>query len=184
VEAVFNKVGEAEVDNRERRVDRDGDLGDDGPSIEDRAFEARQAYEKQRKLCADFARSVEDVLRGCLEAADIKVHEITSREKDPDSFERKAAKRKIDNPDEPKYSDPLSQITDKAAIRIITYLPSSVDSVSIVSSVILPCGSITHTARGEPSSLPTRSDSPVAVVAPSFPSASIAPLFASHTTEV
>lgn len=129
MEAVFNKVGEAEVDNRERRVDRDGDLGDDGPSIEDRAFEARQAYEKQRKLCADFARSVEDVLRGCLEAADIKVHEITSREKDPDSFERKAAKRKIDNPDEPKYSDPLSQITDKAAIRIITYLPSSVDSV-------------------------------------------------------
>jgi len=55
VEAVFNKVGEAEVDNRERRVDRDGDLGDKGPSIEDRAFEARQAYEKQRKQYADFA---------------------------------------------------------------------------------------------------------------------------------
>jgi ppGpp synthetase/RelA/SpoT-type nucleotidyltranferase len=117
------------VDERERRADRDGDLGYDGTSIEERAFAARQAYEKERKLYTDFARSVEDVLRRCLEAAGIRVHEISSREKDPDSFERKAAKRKIDNPDEPKYSDPLSQITDKAAVRIITYLLSNVDSV-------------------------------------------------------
>ena len=127
--AVSSQIGEAEVDERERRVDRGGDLGDNGSSIEERAFAARQTYEKERKLYADFAKSVEDVLRGCLEAADIKVHEITSREKDPDSFERKAAKRKIDNPDEPKYSDPLSEITDKAAIRIITYFLNSVDGV-------------------------------------------------------
>ena len=79
------------MDERERRTDRDGDLGYDGASVEERAFAARQAYEKERKLYTDFARSVEDVLRRCLEAADIRVHEISSREKDPDSFERKAA---------------------------------------------------------------------------------------------
>lgn len=117
------------MDERERRADRAGDPGDDGPSIVERAFAARQAYEKERKLYASFAKSIEDVLRGCLEEAGITVHEITSREKDPDSFERKAAKRKLDNPDEPKYSDPLSQITDKAAVRIITYLMSNVKTV-------------------------------------------------------
>jgi putative GTP pyrophosphokinase len=129
LKAVLNKIGEPEVDEREQQAEGVSDLADDGPSIEERAFTARQAYEKERKLYADFCRSLVDVLRGCLEAADITVHEITSREKDPDSFEHKAAKRRIDNPDEPKYADPLTQITDKAAVRIITYLLSTVESV-------------------------------------------------------
>src|SRR4051812_33712625 len=63
-------------------------------------------------------------------------------------------------------------------------LLSSPASVSIVSSVILPCGSITQTVFGEPSSFLTRSANPVAAVAPSFPRPSTAAGFASQTTEV
>jgi ppGpp synthetase/RelA/SpoT-type nucleotidyltranferase len=60
------------------------------------------------------------------------VHEITSRAKDPQSFERKAAQSSLDNPAEPKYPDPLVQITDKAAVRIITYFLSTVTDVCAI----------------------------------------------------
>jgi ppGpp synthetase/RelA/SpoT-type nucleotidyltranferase len=101
-------------------------------SIQDRAREARFAYEAERGLYQAFAKSAEDVLRGCLGASNIMVHEIASRAKDPDSFERKAAQPSPDYPEEPKYSDPLRQITDKAAVRIITYFLSTVDQVCAV----------------------------------------------------
>jgi ppGpp synthetase/RelA/SpoT-type nucleotidyltranferase len=60
------------------------------------------------------------------------VHEITSRAKDPESFERKAAQPSPDYPETPKYSDPLVQIKDKAAVRIITYFLSTVKEVCAI----------------------------------------------------
>jgi ppGpp synthetase/RelA/SpoT-type nucleotidyltranferase len=98
-------------------------------SITDRAREARVAYEAERGLYEAFAKSAEDVLRGCLAASNIVVHEITSRAKGSESFERKAAQPSPSNPEEPKYLNPLMQITDKAAVRIITYFLSTVKEV-------------------------------------------------------
>jgi ppGpp synthetase/RelA/SpoT-type nucleotidyltranferase len=109
----------------------DGDEGyaAEAESIRDRAHEARLAYEAERGLYEAFAKSAEDVVRGCLEASNMAVHEITSRAKDPDSFERKAAQPSPEYPGDAKYSDPLVQITDKSAVRIITYFLSTVDDV-------------------------------------------------------
>lgn len=104
-------------------------IEDSEQQIKDKAHEARLAYEAEKGLYEAFAKSVEDVIRGCLDLSNVMVHEVTSRAKEPRSFERKAAQPSRDNPAESRYSNPLVQITDKAAIRIITYFLSTVDSV-------------------------------------------------------
>lgn len=113
-------------------TDSDEGHAAEAQSIEDRAREARLAYEAQRGLYEAFAKSAEEVLRGCLASSSVMVHEITSRAKNPESFERKAAQPSPDYPEDPKYSDPLAQITDKAAVRIITYFLSTVNEVCAI----------------------------------------------------
>jgi ppGpp synthetase/RelA/SpoT-type nucleotidyltranferase len=102
--------------------------------VEQRAREARAEYERVKGLYGDFASSIESVLRDCLAAQDIISHSITSRAKDADSFERKAAQLSSENPGAAKYSDPMEQITDKAGVRIITYFLDTVDEVSSIIS--------------------------------------------------
>jgi ppGpp synthetase/RelA/SpoT-type nucleotidyltranferase len=101
-------------------------------SIKDRAREARLAYESEKGVYEDFAKSAEDILRVCLDASGIMIREITSRAKDPQSFERKASQPSPENPSAPKYSNPLEQITDKAAVRIITYFLNTVNEVCTI----------------------------------------------------
>lgn len=50
--------------------------------------------------------------------------------KDIESFGNKAALPDEDDPSRPKYADPLSQITDLAGVRVITFLPSGVEQVN------------------------------------------------------
>lgn len=91
---------------------------------------ARQRYEQVRGVYEDFARSVASVLETCLEVQDLTIHSITSRAKDLDSFERKAARPSPNEPLTPKYGDPMEEITDKAGIRITTYFLNTVEEVS------------------------------------------------------
>ncbi len=56
------------------------------------------------------------------------MHSITSRAKEPASFEKKAAKPSPRNPSEPKYTNPLEDITDKAGVRVISYFLSTVEA--------------------------------------------------------
>ena len=58
-----------------------------------------------------------------------KATAISYRAKSPDEFERKAA-RPISGNITAKYSDPLTQITDKAGVRVITYFLRNVDEVA------------------------------------------------------
>lgn len=102
--------------------------------VEQRAHEARSEYEQVKGLYEDFSRSIEGVLRDCLTAKGIISHSITSRAKDADSFERKAAQLSSENPGTAKYDNPLEQITDKAAVRVITYFLETVDAVSEIIS--------------------------------------------------
>jgi ppGpp synthetase/RelA/SpoT-type nucleotidyltranferase len=103
-------------------------------AIKERAHEARIQYEAQRGLYHDFAHDIARLIEACLNGQSIHYHSITAREKDPDSFERKAAKTSDDDPMVAKYEDPLLQITDKAAIRITTYFLEAVDVVSKLAS--------------------------------------------------
>lgn len=102
--------------------------------VEQRAREARAEYERVRGNYQDYARKVESVLQECLDAEKIRLHSITSRAKDPDSFEHKAAQLYPESPGKAKYSDPMEQITDKAGVRIITYFLETVGEVSAIIS--------------------------------------------------
>lgn len=59
----------------------------------------------------------------------IKVHRIESRAKDPESLGKKAAQPSPNDPSTPKYGDPLAEITDLAAVRVITFFPGTLAEV-------------------------------------------------------
>jgi ppGpp synthetase/RelA/SpoT-type nucleotidyltranferase len=83
----------------------------------------RLAY--YRDLAAVVKRILDESTRRRL----IKVHSIEGRPKDPESFGKKAAQPSPDDPSKPKYRDPLAEITDLAAVRVITFFPGTLDEV-------------------------------------------------------
>lgn len=90
---------------------------------------ALDSYQPLVPLYHDFARVVFSILRTCLDAKSIKVHTVDFREKSLESFGAKAAQTSSLNPAEPKYVDPISQITDLAGVRVITYFLSTEEPV-------------------------------------------------------
>jgi len=60
------------------------------------------------------------------------VHSIEARAKSVESFGKKASKLADEEGRKPKYSDPLKQITDLAAVRVITFMLSALDEVDKV----------------------------------------------------
>lgn len=78
---------------------------------------------------ADLAESAKRIAEEALKRRGIRVHSIEARAKDPASFGRKAAKPSKNDPNRPMYSNPLEQITDKAAIRIITFFPRTIREI-------------------------------------------------------
>lgn len=113
--------------------DSDAIISDDAEAVNVAAHEARMQYETELGLYEDFALSVASVLEKCLEAEHIKTQSISHRAKDPDEFERKAA-RPMPGTATAKYSHPLTQITDKAGVRVITYFLRNVDEVARIIS--------------------------------------------------
>lgn len=99
-------------------------------NVRQAARTARVRYEVVRDTYDAFARSVATVLQGCLESDGIAFLSVTPRAKTTQSFERKAATLADDDPSRPKYDEPFEQITDKAAVRVITYFMSDVKRVS------------------------------------------------------
>lgn len=94
---------------------------------------AVEGYEKVRPRYKDCADAVYTVLKTALSLEDgLKVHTIEARAKGLDSFGRKAATPAEDDPDGPKYTEPLDQITDLAGVRVITYLLADVELVNAV----------------------------------------------------
>lgn len=92
--------------------------------------QALEAYQAVRQQYQDCAEAAESVLKAALEAASIRVHTLESRAKDPESLARKASLPSEQDPAQPKYTEPLRQITDLAAIRVITFLLDDVDKVN------------------------------------------------------
>jgi ppGpp synthetase/RelA/SpoT-type nucleotidyltranferase len=92
--------------------------------------QALDAYQGVRQQYQDCAEAAESVLKAALEAANIQVHTLESRAKDPESFARKASLPSEQDPGQPKYPNPLRQITDLAAVRVITFLLDDVEKVN------------------------------------------------------
>lgn len=87
------------------------------------------AYLKVQSFWTDAAAAVGRVIDQALKSRSIQVHSVQFRAKDPRSFGRKAAKPSDADPNKPKYSDPLHEITDLSATRVITFFPRTIDSI-------------------------------------------------------
>jgi len=86
-------------------------------------------YALVRSLYEDFAWVVRDILEDAIERKSLKISSIEARAKKFDGFVEKAVTPSDRNPEEPKYPDPLKDITDLAGIRAITFFPRHVDLV-------------------------------------------------------
>lgn len=90
---------------------------------------AVEEFGRMRELYENFAWAVRDILGDAIETRGLKVNEIQSRAKDVKSFGAKVMIPTELNPFEPKYRNPLSDITDLAGVRVITFFPRTVTEV-------------------------------------------------------
>ncbi|MDP3292343.1 MAG: hypothetical protein Q8M43_09970 [Sulfuricurvum sp.] len=86
-------------------------------------------YLKVFNFYDDLAKVKSRIVEEALKRHKVQVHSVQARAKKPDSFERKAAKPAEENIELPKYPDPLKQITDLSAIRIITFFPRTIKEI-------------------------------------------------------
>src|SRR5712692_8680302 len=88
-------------------------------------------YARVRQNFQDFAFIVRNVLKDAIERKQLKVHSIEARAKSLESFGEKAMTPSDTDPNAPKYKDPLADVTDLAAIRVITFFPRTVTGVAV-----------------------------------------------------
>src|SRR5713101_8931184 len=90
---------------------------------------AVEQFTRKRELYEDFAWAVRDILADATKTRGLKVNEIQCRAKEMKSFGKKAMTPNEQNPEEPKYKNPVTDITDLAGVRVITFFPSTVNEV-------------------------------------------------------
>ena len=86
-------------------------------------------YKEIRPLYQDFADIAKSILADILGAANIKYSSIEARAKEINKFGDKASKPSGLDSTKPKYLNPLEDITDMAGVRVITFLPQTVEDV-------------------------------------------------------
>lgn len=106
---------------------------------EDKSFDFKQhaqnavaAYLEKRGFFEELAVVVRRIVEEALKRQDIKVHSVQARAKDPTGFGKKCAEPSDEDPAEPKYPNPLGQITDLAGVRVITYFPNTLSEIDLV----------------------------------------------------
>lgn len=93
---------------------------------------AMDDYSKVRPLYEAYCINLKTILTKCIELKKIKYHSIEARPKDIERFGKKASQSSEENANEPKYKVPLSEITDMAGARIITFFPNTIDEIDNV----------------------------------------------------
>jgi ppGpp synthetase/RelA/SpoT-type nucleotidyltranferase len=86
-------------------------------------------YLKVQSFYADLASVVARIIEESITSRLIKIHSVQSRHKSAESFLNKAATPADDNPNRPKYHDPMIDITDLAGVRIITHFLSTLTDI-------------------------------------------------------
>lgn len=89
---------------------------------------AVEAYENLRPRYQSLAETVRNILNHAIPDG-CSVHSIEARAKDVDSFRRKAGRPDEADRTELKYSDPLTQITDLAGVRVIAFFPKALQRI-------------------------------------------------------
>jgi ppGpp synthetase/RelA/SpoT-type nucleotidyltranferase len=87
-------------------------------------------YEAVRDVYEECAQAVRSVLKTVLESEGVRTLSIEARVKDVESFGRKAVRPAEDDPEAPRYADPLSDITDLSGARIITFFMADVEKAN------------------------------------------------------
>jgi ppGpp synthetase/RelA/SpoT-type nucleotidyltranferase len=91
---------------------------------------AAATYRRTHQQYVGGARKLEALIAELIgEEEGINYLSVAARAKDPASFEAKACRPHPEDPSRPKYDDPLQQITDLVAARVITYLAEAVERV-------------------------------------------------------
>lgn len=88
------------------------------------------AYRERHGFYESLATIVKRILEEALKQKGKEVHSVQARAKEPSSFGKKAALSSETDPAKPKYPRPLEQITDIAGVRVITYLPITVEEIN------------------------------------------------------
>ena len=78
-------------------------------------------YSEKRPVYEQLSKKIESIIQEIVNDQKIHIHAISSRTKEIDSFKKKI--------EDPKYTDPINQITDYSGIRIITYVESDLELV-------------------------------------------------------
>jgi ppGpp synthetase/RelA/SpoT-type nucleotidyltranferase len=89
---------------------------------------AVDTYDDLRPRYQSLAETVRNILNHAIPDG-CGVHSIEARAKDVVSFRRKAEKPDDTDHTKLKYSDPLSQITDLAGVRVITFFPKALKRI-------------------------------------------------------
>ncbi len=90
---------------------------------------AVEEYLRIRTRYEAFAYSVREILYQALKTAGILVNSVDARAKDPESFGAKAETPAEDDPQAPKYPQPLQDITDLTGVRVITFFPGTLQNI-------------------------------------------------------
>lgn len=86
-------------------------------------------YLKVHGFFRELASAAQRITDEALKRRHIQVHSIEARAKDPTSLGKKSAKPSKHDPNQPMYPLPLKEITDLAAIRIITFFPRTIEQI-------------------------------------------------------
>lgn len=93
---------------------------------------AVNAYLKVYPYWTDVAAATGRVIEQAIRSRGIQVHSVQFRSKDPASLGRKASKPSDADPLQPKYRNPLQEITDLSATRVITFFPRTIEAINAV----------------------------------------------------
>lgn len=92
----------------------------------------RSTYARERELFDRFASKLVDILSDDIERAHLKVHFVGRRTKTVRSYARKVAKDTRRCTSLEQFNGMVDGISDRAGIRVITYLPSDIARVGKV----------------------------------------------------
>jgi len=94
---------------------------------------AREAYRAVQAVYEALAGTIRDILQTAFREKGLFIHSIEARGKSLESFGAKCRESSEDDQNRPKYPDPLKQVTDLAAVRVITFF---LDVVGLVDEVV------------------------------------------------
>jgi putative GTP pyrophosphokinase len=97
--------------------------------FEEHRRRAVEEYARKRGQYLDFAHTVQQIMHDAIKVKELRVNDIQFRAKEVDSYGEKVMTPSEQKPEEPKYKNPLLDITDIAGVRVITFFPRTVIEV-------------------------------------------------------